>query len=60
VENGIFVFGLLLLERMPVLVEIGILLDLFVAVFIMGIVAYHIRREFDHMDTYLLGDLKEV
>ena len=60
VENGIFVFGLLLLERTPVLVEIGILLDLFVAVFIMGIVVYHIRREFDHMDTYLLGELKEV
>jgi len=60
VENGIFVFGLLLLERTPVLVELGILLDLFVAVFIMGIVIYHIRREFDHMDTNLLGELKEV
>jgi len=60
VETGIFIFGLLLLEQTPVLVEIGILLDLFVAVFIMGIVVYHIRREFDHMDTYLLGELKEA
>ena len=58
-ENGAFIFGLLLLERMPVLVELGILLDLFVAVFIMGIVVYHIRREFDHMDTHLLDTLKE-
>lgn len=58
-ENGAFIFGLLLLERMPVLVELGILLDLFVAVFIMGIVVYHIRREFDHMDTHLLDALKE-
>lgn len=59
VENGIFVFGLLLLEQTPVLVELGILLDLFVGVFIMGIVVYHIRREFDHMDTNLLGALRE-
>jgi hydrogenase-4 component E len=58
-ENGIFLFGLLLLEQMPVLVELGILLDLFVAVFIMGIVVHHIRREFDHMDTHLLDALKE-
>jgi hydrogenase-4 component E len=59
VENGVFIFGLLLLEQTPVLVELGILLDLFVAVFIMGIVVYHIRREFDHMDTNLLDALKE-
>lgn len=59
VENGIFVFGLLLLEQTPVLVELGILLDLFVGVFIMGIVVYHIRREFDHMDTHLLDALRE-
>jgi len=59
VENGIFVFGLLLLEKTPVLVELGISLDLFVAVFIMGIVVYHIRREFDHMDTNLLDALRE-
>jgi hydrogenase-4 component E len=58
-ENGIFVFGLLLLEQTPVLVELGILLDLFVGVFIMGIVVYHIRREFDHMDTHLLDTLRE-
>jgi hydrogenase-4 component E len=58
-ENGVFILGLVLLERMPVLVELGILLDLFVAVFIMGIVVYHIRREFDHMDTHLLDTLKE-
>lgn len=58
-ENGIFIFGLLLLEQTPVLVELGILLDLFVGVFIMGIVVYHIRREFDHMDTHLLDALRE-
>lgn len=59
VENGIFLFGLLLVRQTPVLVEMGILLDLFVGVFIMGIVVYHIRREFDHMDTHLLDALRE-
>lgn len=58
-ENGIFIFGLFLLERVPILVELGILLDLYVAVFIMGIVVYHIREEFDHMDTHLLDTLRE-
>jgi hydrogenase-4 component E len=58
-ENGVFVLGLLLLEQTPLLVEMGILLDLFVGVFIMAIVVYQIRREFDHMDTHLLDSLKE-
>lgn len=58
-ENGIFIMGLLLLKQTPLLIEIGILLDLFVGVFIMAIVVYHIRREFDHIDTHLLESLKE-
>jgi hydrogenase-4 component E len=58
-ENGVFIFGLLLLKQTPLLVELGILLDLFVGVFIMAIVVYHIRREFDHMDTHLLDSLRE-
>lgn len=58
VENGIFVFGLSLLKSMPMLVELGILLDVFVGVFIMAIVVYHIRREFDHMDTDALAGLE--
>lgn len=60
VENGIFLFGVMLLKLTPLLVELGILLDLFVAVFIMAIVVYHIRREFDHIDTHLLDELKEA
>lgn len=58
-ENGIFILGLLLLKQMPLLIELGILLDLFVGVFIMAIVVYQIRREFDHLDTHLLDALKE-
>ena len=60
VENGIFLFGLTLLHEMPLMVELGILLDVFVGVFVMAIVVYHMRREFDHMDTHMLDRLKET
>ena len=46
-ENGIFLFAMSLFDVMPVLIEIGILLDIFVAVFIMAIVVNHINEEFE-------------
>jgi hydrogenase-4 component E len=57
-ENGIYTFGVALVEKQPVLVELGILLDVFVAVFVMGIAIFHINREFDHIDTDHLSRLK--
>ena len=57
-ENGISIFGIALLEKQPFLVEIGILLDVFVAVFVMGITIFHINREFDHIDTDQLSALR--
>jgi hydrogenase-4 component E len=59
IENGIFMFGLLLLEAMPFLVEIGVLLDLFTAVFVMGIIIHHISREFSSISTEHLTELRE-
>jgi hydrogenase-4 component E len=58
-ENGIFVFGLTLVEAIPFLVEIGVLLDLFVAVFVMGIIMDHIHREFSSLSTEHLTSLRE-
>jgi len=58
-ENGIFIMGLTLLEAMPFLVEAGVLLDLFVAIFVMGIIINHISREFSSLDTARLSALKE-
>jgi hydrogenase-4 component E len=58
-ENGIFVFGLLLLDTIPFLVEVGVLLDLFTAVFVMGIIIYHINREFSSISTEHLSKLKD-
>ncbi len=58
-ENGIFVMGLTLLEAMPFLVEVGVLLDLFVGIFVMGIIIHHISREYASLDTTHLRTLKE-
>jgi hydrogenase-4 component E len=58
-ENGIFIFGMLLLEPLPFLVEAGVLLDLFVAVFVMGIIINHINREFSSISTHRLAALRD-
>ena len=58
-ENGIYLFGMMLVEDMPLLVEAGVLLDLFVGIFVMGIVVNHIRAAFDSTDTRQLAELKD-
>jgi hydrogenase-4 component E len=58
-ENGIFLFGLTQTESVPYLLEVGVLLDVFVGVFIMGIVVFHINREFDSLDSARLSELKD-
>jgi hydrogenase-4 component E len=58
-ENGIFIFGLLLVEAMPFLVEAGVLLDLFVGIFVFSIIIHHINREFASLDTRRMSLLKE-
>ena len=58
-ENGIYIFGLLLLDALPFLVEVGVLLDLLVAVFVMGIILNHIQAAFSSHDTTRLSLLKE-
>lgn len=58
-ENGIYIFGLTLARRVPFLVEAAVLLDVFVGVFIMGIVVFHINREFDSISAANLTELRE-
>jgi hydrogenase-4 component E len=58
-ENGIYVFGLVLVREMPLLVEMGVALDIFVGVFVMGIVIHHISRAFDHIDTHAMTALRD-
>ncbi|MBI4239075.1 MAG: hydrogenase [Deltaproteobacteria bacterium] len=59
-ENGIFLFGSTLLTDFPLTVELGVLLDLLVGVFVMGIMIYHIHRTFDHINTKALSTLKDT
>lgn len=58
-ENGIYLFGLLLIHSTPLLVEAGILLDVTVGVFIIGIIVDRIQRAFDSLDTRKLTALRE-
>jgi hydrogenase-4 component E len=58
-ENGIYIFGMLLVEAIPLVVEMGMLLDLFVGVFVISIITNHINQAFSSMDTRRLVSLKE-
>lgn len=58
-ENGIYILGVALVHEQPFLVELGVLLDVFVGVFVMGIMMFHINREFDHIDVHRLAKLTD-
>jgi hydrogenase-4 component E len=58
-ENGIYIFGMLLIEAIPLVVEMGMLLDLFVGIFVISIITNHINQAFSSMDTRRLVNLKE-
>ena len=62
-ENGISLFGAGRMLDFGVAVELGILLDVFVLVFVMGIAVMRIKREFQHIDSdklHNLGDKEEA
>jgi len=58
-ENGVFTFGAGIIKMTSLLVEIGILLDVFVAILVMGITVFRISQECDHIDTDKLITLKD-
>jgi hydrogenase-4 component E len=57
-ENGIFVLGVALVAEVSILVELGVLLDAFVAVFVMQIAIHHISHEFRSTDVDQLTHLR--
>ncbi len=57
-ENGIYAFGLMVVGNIHWLVELGVLLDVFVAVFVMGLAIDRISRVFDHIDVDQMDRLK--
>jgi len=58
-ENGIFLFGTAVASELPMLIELGILLDVFVVVFLMGIALNKISSTLSGFDVSILGRLKD-
>ncbi|WP_290664252.1 hypothetical protein [Ignavibacterium sp.] len=58
-ENGIFLFGTAVASELPVMIELGVLLDVFVVVFLMGIALNKIRSTFEGFEVTDLGRLKD-
>lgn len=50
-ENGIFLLGMPLMAAATTWFELSLLLDVFVAVFVMGIAINHINKTFDSIDV---------
>jgi len=61
VENGIFMFSLSTAREMPLIVNLGILLDIFIAVFLLLLVYKNIKSafEFEKIDIDNLSELRD-
>lgn len=58
-ENGIFLLGAPLMAAGAIWFELALLLDIFVAVFVMGIAIGHIGEKFESMDTARFRSLRD-
>lgn len=58
IENGIFVTALFATQGMPFIVDMGILMDVLVAVIIMGIMVFRIDEKFGSTDINKIKDLR--
>jgi len=59
-ENGVYGIGISMSLDFPFILELGILLDVFVGVFLMGNLLFHLDREFEHLDTDKLTELSDL
>jgi hydrogenase-4 component E len=59
VENGLFFAATSATYGMPLVVELGVALDLLIAAFIFGIFFFHINTTFDSLDVEQMARLKE-
>jgi len=58
-ENGIFLFGTAVVSELPMMIEIGVLLDVFVVVFLMGIALNRISSTLSGFEVTSLDRLKD-
>lgn len=59
IENGVFILSLAVGNEMPALVNLGVMLDIFASVFILGIFANKIGDVFHQTDINQLTGLKD-
>lgn len=57
-ENGIYLLGLIMTEGLPIIIELGIFLDVLIAVVILVILTSRLRLSFNTTDTNVLDKLK--
>ena len=57
-ENGIYLLGLIMTEGLPIIIELGIFLDVLIAVVILVILTSRLRLNFNTTDTNVLDKLK--
>lgn len=60
IENGVFIFSLAIGSEMPMLVNLGIMLDIFASVLILGIFLNKIGDIFKSVDVEELSNLKDI
>jgi hydrogenase-4 component E len=58
-ENGLFFAATSTTYGMPLVVELGVALDVMVAVFVLSIFFFQIRETFDSLDLKHMEKLKE-
>lgn len=58
-ENGLFFAATAATNGMPMVVELGIALDILVGILILGVFMFQIRERFDNLDIHNLENLKE-
>lgn len=59
IENGVFILSLAVGHNMPMLVNLGILLDVFVSVFLLGIFVNKVGDVIDEGDVTQLSKIKD-
>lgn len=58
-ENGLFFGAMSATYGMPMVVELGVALDVLVAMLVLGVFFFHIRERFESLDLYHLESLRE-
>jgi hydrogenase-4 component E len=59
IENGIFLFSLSAAREMPVIVSLGVSLDIFMGILMAGLFINRIKSVFDEEDADTLSNLKD-